>query len=79
MPMVSNQRKKILLATLIPFLLQPQPFPLSTTDTAHILAAGTATAAALAHKKAQPEQGGERITDKYLESISEAECIWRFR
>ena len=26
-----------------------------------------------------PEQGGEQITEAYLQGMSEVECIWRFR
>src|SRR6266481_7621017 len=27
----------------------------------------------------RPQQGGERITETYLQELTEAECIWRFR
>jgi hypothetical protein len=31
------------------------------------------------HERAQPEQGGERISEVWLRSISARECLWRFR
>jgi hypothetical protein len=83
---VDRSKKRLLLATLIPFVItSPQlpDIPSDSEDTAshmhsHMLmhAAG---AFCKPKEKPRPKIGGHRITEEYLQSISEAECIWRFR
>ena len=45
------------------------------------LTAKLVAVAATAHTNIQPhpEQGGQQITEAYLQEMTEAECIWRFR
>lgn len=41
--------------------------------------ASAAAVATLPKEQPRPEQGGERITEDWLYSLSDGECLWRFR
>ena len=81
--------KHVLLA-ILPVLTAPSPFrtPLAETQQNGILTKFTtviqsfaisATAIANSYSPPLPDQGGQRITDEWLLSLSDRECLWRFR
>ena len=87
---MANEEKRRVLLALAPILLQPPP----TIQAAQLLypepetadAAGLIGAAAFAVMDAaeprqppRPQQGGYRITTKYLQEIPETEALWMFR
>jgi hypothetical protein len=86
--------RRVLLA-ILPIISQPptvitgqilSDIPVYQYICSHIAATleicGTITvAAALLHgeESNRPELGGERITEDWLRSLSDRECLWRFR
>jgi ferredoxin len=46
---------------------------------AAIEACSSCAATVSAGEQPRPEQGGERITEDYLLSLSEGDCLWRFK
>jgi hypothetical protein len=50
-----------------------------TTSFGILLSAAAATATVLNPTRPHPEQGGQRITLFWLQSLSEESCLWHFR
>jgi hypothetical protein len=81
--MALTPQQKDTLLTLLPLLTERPPrcktlFQFSPCDNFE-LPLGTATFVETPKTKPHPEIGGQRLTEEYVESLSEAECIWRFR
>ena len=88
-----NVRKILLgllpvVATQPPFMMQQPvhvaeaastPFDLAATAVACETHRAQRRAAKRAKERAQPEQGGQRISEAWLRTLSPQDCLWRFR
>jgi hypothetical protein len=82
MAALTPQQKQTLL-TLLPLLTERPPPPISLlipdTPCDNDNIAAISPIIDTPQTKPHPEIGGQRLTEEYVESLSEAECVWRFR
>ena len=59
--------------------LGPDTVHVTSTGPRELLSVASTTNSFLGQERPRPDQGGERITERFLRRLGHSECVWRFR